>query len=97
MIKSILILILIILLFSTSGYPDYRSKEQIAPGVVYFHDYLSSGPWHLHILEVDLSNPQVELESVKAKKVMFARENPLISVSLHLIRLLRIISSPLIK
>jgi len=74
MIKSILTLFNLTLLFVSLCYPDYRSEEQIAPGVVYFHDYRSSGPWHLHVLEIDLSNPWVELESVKAANSLFARE-----------------------
>jgi len=74
MAKYITPLILIIFSYTSLCLSDFRSIEKIAPGVVYYHDYSSSGPWHIHVLEIDLSNPLVELESVKAKKSLFARE-----------------------
>jgi len=59
-------IILIIFSYSSLCLSDYLSQEQIAPDVIYFHDYRSAGPWHIHILEVDLRNSDIDLKSAKA-------------------------------
>jgi hypothetical protein len=74
MIRNLLVSGLILFACLTEGFSDYRTKEKNAPGVIYHHEYLSSGPWHIHILEIDLTNPAVSVESAKAKKSVFTRE-----------------------
>jgi len=66
-------IILIIFSYNSLCLSDYLSQEQIAPGVRYFHDYRSSGPWHIHILEVDLLNSDIDIKSAKANNSLFAR------------------------
>ena len=73
MIKYITPLILIIFLYTSLCLPDFRSGEKIAPGVIYYHDHHSSGPWHIHVLEIDMNNSAITLESVKAENSLFAR------------------------
>ena len=74
MIKYITPLILIIFLYTSLCLPDFRSGEKIAPGVIYYHDHHNSGPWHIHVLEIDLSNSAITLESVKAENSLSARQ-----------------------
>jgi exopolysaccharide biosynthesis protein len=74
MIRNTIVSILILFACLTEGFTDYRTEEKIAPGVIYYHAYLSRGPWHIHILEIDLTNPAVSVKSAKAKKSVFARE-----------------------
>ena len=73
MAKYITLLIFIIFFFTSLCLSDFRSKEKIAPGVIYYHDFHNSGPWHIHVLEIDLSNSAITLESVKAENSLFAR------------------------
>jgi hypothetical protein len=56
MAKYITPLIFIIFFFTSVSLSDFRSREKIAPGVIYYHDHHNSGPWHIHVLEIDLSN-----------------------------------------
>jgi len=74
MIKYITTLILIIFTYFSHCFSDYRSEERIAPGAIYYHEYNSSGPWHIHVLEIDLRDSLVELESIKADNSLFARQ-----------------------
>ena len=46
----------------------------VGPGVIYYHDYLAAGPWHLYVLEVDLTNEWIDIETVKSGDVMSAYE-----------------------
>jgi len=46
----------------------------VGPGVTYYHDYIAAGPWHLYILEIDLTNEWIDIETVKSGDVMSAYE-----------------------
>jgi hypothetical protein len=74
MAKYITLLILIIFSYTSLCLSDFRSREKIASGVIYYHDHHNSGPWHIHVFEIDLSNSAITLESVKAKNSIFARQ-----------------------
>jgi exopolysaccharide biosynthesis protein len=55
-------------------FSDFLSKEKVSPGVIYYHDHRTSGPWHIHIIEIDLGNSAIVLESAKAESSLFARQ-----------------------
>ena len=74
MIRYIYIFLITIIISTSDSLSDFRSKEKIAPGVIYYHEYLLSGPWHLHVLEIDLKNPVIRIESAKAGNSLFWRE-----------------------
>jgi hypothetical protein len=38
----------------------------VGPGIVHHHEFQQAGPWHLHVLEFDLSVDWIHLETVKA-------------------------------
>ncbi|MCX6151832.1 MAG: phosphodiester glycosidase family protein [Ignavibacteriales bacterium] len=47
----------------------------VGPGVIYYHDQIiEGGPWNFDILKIDLKNPFLKLESVKAKDNLFSFE-----------------------
>ena len=66
-------IVLIFIPFSIC-FSDFRSGEKIAPGVLYFQEYYSQGPWHIHVLEIDLESSGITLESAIAKNSLFGRE-----------------------
>lgn len=48
----------------------------VGPGVIYYHDYLEEGPWHLYILQIDLENEHIQLETAKADDKLAGFEKP---------------------
>jgi len=51
----------------------YPQSTTIAPGIVHHQVYLSEGPWAIHILEIDLTNDAVAIESIKANHQLVGR------------------------
>lgn len=49
-------------------------STSVGPGVTYYHDYIAAGPWHLYILEINLTNEWIDIETVKSGDVMSAYE-----------------------
>jgi len=74
MIHYIFLCILLIFNPLSICFSDFRLSEKVAPGVVYFQEYYSQGPWHIHVLEINLWNSGITLESAIAKNSLFGRE-----------------------
>ncbi len=64
-------------------FSDFRLSEKVAPGVIYFQEYYSQGPWHIHVLEIDLRKSGIALESAIAKNSLFGREKTSLIASQH--------------
>lgn len=63
--KEMLILLAFLLLAQPAG-ADFIESTPVGPGVIHHHEFREGGPWHLHVLEIDLSNEWIVLETVKA-------------------------------
>ncbi len=63
--KKMLVLLALMLLARPSG-ADFIESTPVGPGVVHHHEFREGGPWHLHVLEIDLSQSWIVLETVKA-------------------------------
>ncbi len=48
---------------------------QVGPGMIYKHVKVPEKLWNINILEIDLTNPMVKIETVKAKDAYIGREN----------------------
>jgi hypothetical protein len=55
---------------------DSVSSRVIAPGVTYKRIVQLSGPWRVNLLEIDLRQPGISLQGVKAKDSFLGREKP---------------------
>ncbi|MEW5800389.1 MAG: phosphodiester glycosidase family protein [Bacteroidota bacterium] len=62
--KNLAILLLTVSSFLFAGWPDTVSTEIITPGVIHTQ-YSLPGPYTLDVLEVDLTNPLLTLESYR--------------------------------
>lgn len=51
-----------------------RTAEPVGPGVVHYHEVLEAGPWQIHVLEIDLTNPWIRLQTAKAQNRLAGRE-----------------------
>ncbi len=50
------------------------STTKVGPGVVHKHMVEPNEPWNMNILEIDLTNPNLSVESVKAKDMLYGYE-----------------------
>ncbi len=66
--------VLIFFVLISSLLADFKTKKTVGPGVVHYHEFRQAGPWHLHVLEIDVSNEWIRLESVKAKNLLAGNE-----------------------
>ncbi|MCF7825594.1 MAG: phosphodiester glycosidase family protein [Candidatus Marinimicrobia bacterium] len=60
------LLMMIIALSFVSIEAQTLSSRPVGPGIVHHHAFLPGGPWHLQILEIDLSDTMNTLETIKA-------------------------------
>lgn len=61
------IALFILLIFSVpSSLADSVESTPVGPGTIYHHVIRQAGPWQIQILEIDLHNPWLMLETVKA-------------------------------
>lgn len=59
----------------TVGYlADSKDSVNVGPGMVLYKEYRAAGPWRFNVLKIDLTNPYIKLQSVKANDRLFAFE-----------------------
>jgi hypothetical protein len=63
--KKLLTLMILIILARPAG-ADFIESTPMGPGVIHHHECREAGPWHLHVLEIDLTNEWMALKTVKA-------------------------------
>ena len=73
-IRILTLSLFILSLFGQSGFLKTKSY-QIGPGT-YYSEYTHPKPWILYVVEMDLTNPYITLESVKANDRLYAFEGP---------------------
>ncbi|MBL7066767.1 MAG: phosphodiester glycosidase family protein [Candidatus Marinimicrobia bacterium] len=74
MTKKIIFISLILCILGIFSLANIIESKSVGPGVMYYHDYLAAGPWHLYVLEIDLTNEWINIETVKSGDVMSAYE-----------------------
>ncbi len=72
------VILLCIALMSTAAAYNYQKliSYQIGPGTHYSYYEEKSVPWALYVVEIDITNPYITLESVKAQDYLYAFEWP---------------------
>jgi len=53
---------------------DSIDSIKVGPGITHYHQYKSSGPWHINVLKIDQTNPWISLETVKANNLLYGNE-----------------------
>jgi len=78
MFKRSFLIISILIMLNISlfgGHTLYvQSTTQVGPGIVHKFIHAPTAPWIINVLEIDLKNPYVYLESVKAKDLLHGME-----------------------
>ena len=64
---------LIVILFFNISFADTHKTVNIGPGVIHHDVYIEEGPWAIHVLEVDLMNPFIRIETIKANNQLIGR------------------------
>jgi len=63
-----------IFLITVSSYADSLDSVQVGPGVIKYHHIIESGPWNISIIKIDIRNPWLKFQSVKAGDKLMAFE-----------------------
>jgi len=63
--KPVLLMIIILFAFASLEAQTLTSRP-VGPGIIHHHAYLPGGPWHIQVLEIDLTDTMNTLETVKA-------------------------------
>jgi len=66
--------IILLLICILSLQADEVTSRPIGPGVIHYHELRTAGPWRIHVVEIDLSNPHMVLETVKAQDLLAGYE-----------------------
>jgi len=64
--KRILFLLVFVSILAQTASADFIESTPVGPGIVHHHEFREGGPWHFHVLEIDLSENWIQLETVKA-------------------------------
>ncbi|RKY56091.1 MAG: hypothetical protein DRP93_02090, partial [Candidatus Neomarinimicrobiota bacterium] len=73
-IRVFVLAIIMMSLFGQDGFLKTKSY-QIGPGT-YYSEYTHPEPWVLYVVEMDMTNPYINLESVKANDYLYSFEGP---------------------
>ena len=71
---KIRILLISIFLITVSIYAGSLDSVQVGPGVTQYHQIIDSGPWNINIIKIDIQNPWLKFQSVKAGDKLMAFE-----------------------
>jgi len=63
-----------IFLITVSIYADSLDSVKIGPGVIQYHHVIDSSPWNINIIKIDIRNPWLKFQSVKAGNKLMAFE-----------------------
>ncbi len=58
---------LILFIFNLSVTAEIVESRPVGPGVMYYHEFRAAGPWHLYVLEIELTNQWTQLETVTSE------------------------------
>lgn len=65
---------ILLLLLSLISVVFSQDSTPVGPGVIHHHEFIATGPWHIHILEIDLTNEWLHLETAKANDLLLGYE-----------------------
>ncbi len=67
-------ILLLAILLSSISFPGSLDSIKVGPGVTHYHQVLDSGPWNINIIKIDIQNPWLKFQSVKAGDKLLAFE-----------------------
>lgn len=71
---KIRILLFAAFLFSAFIYAGSLDSLIVGPGVTHYHQVIDSGPWNINVIKIDIHNPWLKFQSVKAGNKLMAFE-----------------------
>lgn len=74
MTKKFNLLFILLTSISRIGLADVIESKPVGPGVIHYHEFRQAGPWHLHVLEIDLTNEWIKMEAVTAGDLLIGNE-----------------------
>ncbi len=72
--KRYLFIFLVVFVFTRFSFADFIESTPVGPGIIHYHEFREAGPWHIHVLEIDITNDWISLETVKANNLLYGNE-----------------------
>lgn len=72
--KKYLFLIAVVIGPIEFAFASFLKSTAVGPGTIHHHEFIQNGPWHIHILESDLTNDWIYLKTVKANDLLSGYE-----------------------
>jgi hypothetical protein len=72
--KKFICLLVFVCGFAQLAFGDFIESNPVGPGIIHHHEFREAGPWHIHVLEIDLSVEWIHLETVKADDQLYSLE-----------------------
>ena len=67
-------LLILVIIAANGAVAEELINRMVGPGIRHRSFYLKEGPWAINILEIDLTNPYIDIESVKAQDRLMGYE-----------------------
>jgi len=65
--RSLHILFLCLVSFFATAFADQHVSTRVSENVIHHEYYVNQGPWSIHVLEIELKQPNILVETTKAK------------------------------
>lgn len=62
------------ILLTSISFSGSLDSIQVGPEVMHYHEFIESGPWNINIIKIDLQNPWLKFQTVKAGDKLLAFE-----------------------
>jgi hypothetical protein len=74
MIRKLIYLLVFATLLIRLSVADSIDRTHVGPGIIHHHELREAGPWQIHVLEIDLTNERLKIESIKANNQIVGLE-----------------------
>ncbi|MCK5033283.1 MAG: phosphodiester glycosidase family protein, partial [Calditrichia bacterium] len=72
--KYFLLIVMLFIINAQIANADSIKSTPVGPGIIHHHESISAGPWEIQVLEIDRTNPWIQLETVKANDLLSSYE-----------------------
>ena len=73
-VKKFILMTVLFVFPGQSSFAGIIDSTPVGPGVIHYHVVKDTGPWQIHVLEIDLTNKWLKLKTVKANDRIMGRE-----------------------
>lgn len=73
-LRKLLLSLIFSVFLSQISVADSINSSPVGPGIIHHREFREAGPWQINVLEIDLTNEWLKIESIKANNQIVGRE-----------------------